>query len=454
LGSPEKLVEVRTWKELTAAVAAKSFDVIYYYGHGKGDMDRTRLLFETQGSGDAEPRSTSDFANLLRKMNPTPALAYVNCCRGDSSGLLGIGNQLGSFIPSVVTNRTVASVAAARKQACSFLRQVLLDSVPPHEAVASLYHELPGEELDGIQPEWFTPVHHANYSEWNHVSPRDAKKPRIHPNWRWLLDRKNQYGTTIERLGNIVHRRIKKRALAIVAHGAPGNGLRHFQERIRCFVHESVGVDGKTYKPSWPSYQAKDDRDLAMRNRSSMQIIESCGRSTMPELVRDLRQGVVGNSALTVFNHAIVSSPEVLNSQRLFEYLEWWDHKLAKVIQDENLCFLFATYFEVPDGTENSKAFQDAMKASRRKIRLQHTDVEILLPLTEIDEDDLLQFIDDHELFIPQARRDEIAEHIIRETGGQYERAVAMLELIVHDQYHTLLHEIGREESEAGTASW
>jgi hypothetical protein len=345
-------------------------------------------------------------------------------------------------------------VAAARIQACSFFRQVLLDSVPPHEAVASLYHDLPGEELDGIGPEWFTPVHHANYSRWSHVSPRDANKPRIHPNWRWLVDRKNQYGTTTERLRSIVNRQIKKRALAIVVHGDRGDGLRHFQERIRCFVHESIGIDGKTYKPSWAPYQARDNQDVALRNRSFMQIIESCGRSTMPELVRDLRQGVAGHKALTVFNHAIVSSPEVLNSQRLLEYMEWWDHKLATEIDDENLFFLFAFYFQVPDGKGNRKAFQDAMKASRRQVRLQHTDVEILLPLTVIDEDDLLQFIDDHELFIPEARRGEIAEHIIRETGGEYERAVALLELIVHDQYHTLLHQMKREQPEGDAADW
>ena len=34
---------------------------------------------------------------------------------------------------------------------------------------------------------------------------------------------------------------------------------------------------------------------------------------------------------------------------------------------------------------------------------------------------------------------------------GEYERAVALLELIVHDQYHTLLHEIQRKEPEGGT---
>ena len=51
---------------------------------------------ESKGrDGAAEPRSIPDVANLLRALNPAPTLAYVNCCHGDSAGLLGIGNQLG-----------------------------------------------------------------------------------------------------------------------------------------------------------------------------------------------------------------------------------------------------------------------------------------------------------------------------------------------------------------------
>ena len=227
--------------------------------------------------------------------------------------------------------------------------------------------------------------------------------------------------------------------------------MSHFQKRIRGFVHESVGIGGNTYQPSWAPYQARDDREVALRNRSFLQIIETCGRPTLRELAREFRQGVAGNKALTVFNHPIVSRPEILNSKRLFEYLEWWDHQLATELDDENLFFLFAFYFEVPGGAEKRKGFQDKMKASRRQARLQHTDVEFLLPLTEIDEDDLLQFIDDHELFLPRADATGIAQHIIRETGGEYERAVALLELIVHDQYHRLLHELQREQQPSGT---
>ena len=59
----------------------------------------------------------------------------------------------------------------------------------------------------------------------------------------------------------------------------------------------------------------RDDREVALRNRSFLQIIETCGQPTLRELAREFRQGVAGNKALTVFNHPIVSRPEILNSK-------------------------------------------------------------------------------------------------------------------------------------------
>jgi hypothetical protein len=139
LGSMEKMIEVRTWQELKKAVAAGPFDVVYYYGPAESDGDGTRLAFEADGGGGPDLRSVSSLAKRLRSMQPAPKLACVNCCLGDRGGRLGIGSQLGSFIPSVITSRTTIRPPAAQKQARSLFRQLLLDSVPPHEAVASLH---------------------------------------------------------------------------------------------------------------------------------------------------------------------------------------------------------------------------------------------------------------------------------------------------------------------------
>lgn len=453
LGLPDRFVEVRTWDELQQTLAERSFDVVYFYGHAVEQSGAARLVFVSADGGTADLRPVVEFAQLLRKMNPRPVLLYVNSKLGDTGHLLGVGNQLGSFLPCVIANRVAARHAVARKQACSFFREVIVNAVPPGQAVMELQNDLSREETEGVDPAWYTPVLYANYSRWSHDLPRDPIRERIHPNWRWLVDRKNQYGTTTQRLRDIVQRQIKKRALAIIAYGEPGNGLTYFRDRIRGFVHGSVGIGGNVYQPSWPPYQPRDSDGAALRDRAFQQIIQTCGRPTLRELAREFRQGVAGAKALTVFNHAIVSSPKILNSQRLFGYLRWWNHQLATEIDDQDLFFLFAFFFEVP-GPDAKARFEEKIKAARREAELGPIDVELLLPLTEIDEHDLLQFIDDYGLFLPPKKHAEVADQIIRKSGGRYEQAIDLLDFVVRDQYDKLLDQHQPEEPQNDQEDW
>ena len=187
LGTPEKFAEVRNWNDLEQVVSTQSFDIVYYFGQGDG----TRLSFENS-TGGSDIRLASAFADLLRNMKPRPKLAYMNCIGADAGGLLGIGHQMAAIVPSVVSNRTVLRSMIARRQACSFFRMVLLDSIAPHDAASSIYREIPNDFAGDVLPEWLTQVHNANYSEWHHDSPRDSSRQRVDPRWRWNVDRINQ----------------------------------------------------------------------------------------------------------------------------------------------------------------------------------------------------------------------------------------------------------------------
>ena len=237
-------------------------------------------------------------------------------------------------------------------------------------------------------------------------------------------------------------------------YGAEGNGLTHFQQRIKRCVHEHVGVDGNVYQPSWAAYAPRDSQDRALAERSFGHVIESLGQSSLRDLSRDFRRGVPGREVLTVFNHSLVTKPETLNSRRLFEYLQWWEHNLKTQVDDPNAFFLLAFYFQIPAGDETRTKFLNAMKAARRETRLDAFDVELLPPLTEIDDDDLLQFISDHSLFIADDKRAAVAKQIIALTRGQYEESVRKLELVVNDRYHELLKRADSDKPSDDENSW
>ena len=440
LGAPDKFVEVRTWDELQRATSSRSFDVVYFYGHAIDQSGVPRLVFASTDGGSAELRPVVEFAQLLRRMNPRPALVCVNSLLHDSGHLLGVGNQLGSFLPCVITNRVDTRPAVARKQACALFRQVLLDAMPPEQAVLGLQNDLSREETEGMDPAWYTPVLYANYSRWSHVSPRDHRRPRIQAGWQSLLNRSDQWGKITWRLREMLRNRNErnKRALAIIAYGTPTNGLTHFRERIRCFVHDELEVGGQMYQPAWPPYQPRSD---AERRRWFDHLIESCGRPTLRQLAREFRTGVLGSKTLTVFNHAIVSSSAVLHPKGLLEYLQLWNTQLDTEVSDRDLYFLMAFYFLVPGGGKKQQAFQEKIRAELRPVDLREIEV-LFLPLNEVKEDDLDDFIGRYQLAIPAIEQHDIARQIVRKTGGEYEPSIDLLELVVYDQYQILLQRL------------
>ena len=155
-------------------------EIVYYYGHGVGNEDRTRLLF-ADDAGAAREVPVADLALCLRRMPRPPLMVYVNCCLGDAAGFLGVGRQVGDFVPAVLTNRTVATIQAAQAQAMAFWESVLLRGVPPHLATARLYGRLTDLELSTADVRWLTPVLHCRYSTWRANPPTPPEPPTSRP---------------------------------------------------------------------------------------------------------------------------------------------------------------------------------------------------------------------------------------------------------------------------------
>jgi hypothetical protein len=153
---------VHTWDEFLKSVKERHHEIFYYYGHGVGDVAHSRLCFARGDERDDRPMA--DVAHALREAaGGPPLLAYVNCCQGDAGGWLGAGRQLLGLVPAVVSNRTVAYIDAARKQALEFWQATLVEGKPPHEAIARMYSAVGDMGLSLKHTRWMTPVLHCDY---------------------------------------------------------------------------------------------------------------------------------------------------------------------------------------------------------------------------------------------------------------------------------------------------
>lgn len=137
---PKMLAVVQHWPDFVQKLAQQRWDVIYFYGHGDGDDEGATLLF-TLPDGSTQKFSMLDMAKVL-KNNP-PHILYLNACRSGNGHIGSAVTHLERLVPALVVNRTDAFTAAAREQGQTFLRQLLLEHAPPHQAISSAYMSRP-----------------------------------------------------------------------------------------------------------------------------------------------------------------------------------------------------------------------------------------------------------------------------------------------------------------------
>jgi hypothetical protein len=73
---------VERWEEFVQQLAEFEPQLVYYYGHGKGDAAQSELIFTSGVERQLHKVAVADFALHLRRSASPPALVYVNCCQG------------------------------------------------------------------------------------------------------------------------------------------------------------------------------------------------------------------------------------------------------------------------------------------------------------------------------------------------------------------------------------
>ncbi len=429
--TPDRFRVVRTWDELTAALRDGAWDIVYYYGHGLGDVNRSRLVFEAPTGGELLEIPAGDFADAIRAAPRPPRIAYVNCCQGDAGGLLGVGRQLAGIVPCVVTNRTVALVSAAQAQAEAFWSDVLLRGIKPQRAVATGYAQLAGLGLSRAAPHWFTPVLYANYQDWSYRAPQPLDRTKYDPHWDLKVDREYQFGRLTGRLRSMLNER-KPRALAFLWFGQPGQGMTHFQRRLEVeLVHHVDNVSVVAYRPRWPGYYA-DEQTTRFSDRALADMLcEGFVTPRLEDIAASVRHAADGRTAIVVLNHPHVTSLKHMNPGLLVDYLQWWDQQVLELLQDPNQFFLLAFSFQADD----VEAFKRKAEKTFQGKTYRHLAFTLLMPLECLARDDLLDFLQRHNVWIPEDCREQQLDGILARTSGRYEATLSELEKLLADGY-------------------
>ncbi len=411
---------VTTWKEFREVANEIQPDAFYYYGHGFGD-DRTSSLVFADRRGRRHKVPMANVAHCLRRLDKPPVVAYVNCCLGDAGGLLGAGWQLGDVVPAVVTNRTIVLARAARTQAKTFWRAVLLDGAKPHDAISEMYGQL-GEQGFGFHDaRWMTPVLHRHYDDWKSYPP----KPGIEDDfWHVKLDRVPQFGQLVFETQKMLNDR-RPRCLGYLWYGQEGQGVDLFHLRIKVELQEYLG-EHHLYeiRPRWP-----DDLSdpYPAFEKMMLDALELQSLDNLSGRIRGETLGEAGRDAVIYVRHEPVKRGEVMKPAHLNAYLEWWDDVFVPRLEDPAFGLLGISF--IVNKPKNFKKLLLDYKLDDPT--LDRIDFHILGELGPVDKNDLLNFLKTHKIVLPRASKDQILDDVLKKTGGHYEKTLEKLRKLV-----------------------
>jgi hypothetical protein len=408
-----------TWDEFRTQAESFQADIVYYYGHGEGDINNAFLVFVDQNQHKCQ-KPVLDFAQVLDNLDKKPRLAYINCCQGEAGGLLGVGQLLGHFIPAVLTNRMTAEIEAARQQALVFWRKLLLDGLTPHEAVTHMRRGLITTFND---PRWLTPVLYCHYRNWNPIE-------RDH-DLRLKLDRSRQFDPMLNQIEQMLEGH-KHKSMAYIWYGKKDQGVEAFHERLASDLLNKISNKGnmtQSKSPAWP-----DDFKSPYRSFEEMYLQCFEKADSIAEIPLYLPKGASKRTLLYICHKPIQSSridEKRTNEELIKEYLYWWDKQVVPLLQNHQVFGLLGISFIVSKPAKFSKKLSEAL--GTLDLELEHTRYHLLDEMANITEHELFHFLQEIAP-LSNLRRKELATLIMQKTKGHFEETLQCIEAIAY--YH------------------
>ncbi|HMQ32202.1 MAG TPA: hypothetical protein PKD53_15840 [Chloroflexaceae bacterium] len=429
--SGERVRRVRTWAELREALPAFEPDLIYYYGHGRGDSHRAVLAFADE-LGRLDERPVADLAQLIGALPRPPLLVYLNCCSGDAGGFLGAGWQIGQRVPAVLANRTLVEIDAAQAQAIVFWRTLLVERRAPHLALASLYGKVTERGLSFRDARWLTPVLYCHYDGWAAPPLQRAEQAPRDPHWHLKLDRVVQFSIVSAQTRQMLRER-RPRSLAYIWYGEPGQGVDRFHTRLQVELETDPpqGAQIVVVRPEWPPvFDLPRDYEAML-----VEAFEGVPLRSVSASLKARARGGPQQPVILYVRHRPVrgDAKDVVNPYKLRSYLQWWDQVFVPRLAGPHHALL-----TIPFEVERPARFRAAVLegARLRDLELGHTIFRLLDEMERLALSDLLDFLQMHEIRLPRAARERVLQAILTRTGGHYDQTVSELRRIVESVIH------------------
>jgi hypothetical protein len=215
----------------------------------------------------------------------------------------------------------------------------------------------------------------------------------------------------------------KPKSYAYVWYGEKGQGVDLFHHRLTVELREKLkDVYFYEVRPEWPPhfYEPANSFEEALKEAFEVDDLQD-----IPGRIRDKSGGVSGKQTLVYVRHRPVYSRKIFNTKLLKQYIDWWDCCFAPLLNGHPYFALLGISFVV----NNPPKFRDILinKERIKQVPLNNSVYKLLDEMESIAKEDLLDFIQTHNIWLPFDRKEEILEGIMKRTKGHYEMTLEEL---------------------------
>lgn len=317
----------RTLEEFSELLREFRPHIVYYYGHGIGDIHKPRLAFAAGESSLRYDITAGEFVRYLREARVPPLIAYINCCRGTAAARLGIGRLLNDFVPAVIVNRTLAGTDVLQSQALHLWESILIGNMSPHRAVSGLYAMMGELPLLTEDARRLTPLLYGTYADWQSLPPAPSSQRRYERHKE--TGSKEQLQTVCEDIQGMLKKGNPK-TLNYVRCSQKEQESEIFHRHLSRELRERLS-DTCLYevRPEWPS-------DFHQPERSFGDMFAEAFEVSRPE---DIPARILSKSRETPFrntlvyvNHQPVRHLRMITPKILNMYQEWRDRVFVPML--------------------------------------------------------------------------------------------------------------------------
>jgi len=364
------------------------------------------------------PLTLKQLGERLSRVSPVPGLVLLN-----TEVLPGLEpNGLDGRFPLVVRRRLPRLPDDAAVFPCAWLNAWLREGADP---VAAL-HRLSGDAISQIEAEVRTAVAVGDYRHWRTDRPPGQVRWRLA---RLHLDRTIPKSLTESSLRELCSSG-SRRVMALVLYGTSGNLVQllheQFLENARSTLDGSARL--RLHHLEFPPSRANLRSDLEDELRMQLNLDESSGESVRAMLNRQAPRAAPGNRSVLWLHWGAFGGSQrqqPLNPEELVVWLEFASDYLAHHCPD-TIRLVCSVSLEV-DKAKHGR-LRKVLIEQHEKLTESAFWLRILDPVGDVPDYELVDYLKETATGCPPPIRTELADLLLRATGGEFEKLVTLLE--------------------------